>query len=139
MEINYRKKLEKHLKRKLKSTEIVHHIDGDSYNNKLKNLQICTHAEHLKLHRNKKEVNSQWKAKLNNFTKLVIDKQAPITDLLSLFFTEKQQQIIYLRLNKQRLSKTDSEYYSRTIKPKLKALAYAPLQRISEQLIWEII
>ena len=40
--LEHRKVLEEHLGRKLKSEEIVHHIDGDKQNNDLNNLQIMT-------------------------------------------------------------------------------------------------
>jgi hypothetical protein len=36
--------------------EIVHHIDGDKKNNKIDNLQLMTHSEHMRLHRQKHTV-----------------------------------------------------------------------------------
>lgn len=48
----HRKIMEEHLQRKLLSTEIVHHIDGNKQNNNISNLQIVTRAEHLKIHHN---------------------------------------------------------------------------------------
>lgn len=41
--------IEKYLGRKLKSSEHVHHIDGNPKNNKITNLQIMTNSEHRKL------------------------------------------------------------------------------------------
>lgn len=41
------------LGRKLKPTEIVHHIDGNKINNDPNNLEIMTIAEHSSMHRNK--------------------------------------------------------------------------------------
>ena len=38
--------MEKHLGRKLKASEDVHHIDGNKSNNKIKNLEIIDHGEH---------------------------------------------------------------------------------------------
>ena len=43
--------MENHLGRKLKSEEIIHHIDKDHGNNNIDNLQIVTRSEHMKLHR----------------------------------------------------------------------------------------
>lgn len=63
-----RKKMEKHLNRKLKTYEVVHHINGNWKDNSIKNLQIVTQSEHMKIHwderRNdiKKEV-YKWKRK----------------------------------------------------------------------------
>lgn len=42
--------MEKKLGRGLKSDEIVHHIDGDIFNNNPENLQLVSRREHLLLH-----------------------------------------------------------------------------------------
>lgn len=47
--MNYRKIVEKNLKRKLKPSEIVHHIDGNQHNNSLLNLEVVqSQSEHTK-------------------------------------------------------------------------------------------
>ena len=42
--------MEEKLGRKLESWEIVHHIDGDKWNNSPENLEVMTQSEHMKLH-----------------------------------------------------------------------------------------
>ena len=42
--------MEKHLGRKLDSSEIVHHVDGDGLNNDICNLEIMSRSEHMKHH-----------------------------------------------------------------------------------------
>ena len=46
----HRIQAEKKLGRKLEPGEVVHHKDGDMYNNSLKNLEIMTASEHGKMH-----------------------------------------------------------------------------------------
>jgi hypothetical protein len=47
--------IEKHIWRYLLDTEIIHHIDGDTLNNNINNLQIMTASEHSILHCNFKK------------------------------------------------------------------------------------
>ena len=42
--------MEQHLGRKLEKNEIIHHIDGNGFNNDIENLQIMTRNEHTSLH-----------------------------------------------------------------------------------------
>lgn len=47
--------MECYIGRWLKENEVVHHINGDRKDNRLKNLQLMTRSEHTKLHRNKRK------------------------------------------------------------------------------------
>lgn len=49
--LEHRYVMEGLLGRPLKSSEIVHHIDGDKFNNEPSNLVIVTRSEHMRLHR----------------------------------------------------------------------------------------
>jgi hypothetical protein len=42
--------VEQHLGRRLESTEIVHHINGDPMDDRLENLQVVSRAEHAAIH-----------------------------------------------------------------------------------------
>lgn len=42
--------MENYLGRKLKATEVVHHIDGDGLNNNIENLEVMTKSEHSRHH-----------------------------------------------------------------------------------------
>lgn len=56
--------MEKHLGRKLKRNEIVHHIDGNKSNNNIENLTIMSLSEHARLHATGRAVNEKTKQKL---------------------------------------------------------------------------
>lgn len=48
--LNSRFKMEKHIKRSLMPTEVIHHIDGDYTNDKMSNLMLLRRNDHSKLH-----------------------------------------------------------------------------------------
>ena len=49
----HRLTMENHLGRKLLRNEIVHHIDGDKFNNEISNLKLCSYKEHSVIHNQK--------------------------------------------------------------------------------------
>jgi len=59
-ELIHRNTMEKELGRKLKKDQIVHHIDGNIFNNKIENLQVTNRSKHASLHQ-QKENNNNWK------------------------------------------------------------------------------
>ena len=52
--------MEQHLGRSLKDNEDVHHINGDSLDDRIENLQLMTHSEHSSL-TNTGDSHPQWK------------------------------------------------------------------------------
>lgn len=57
--------MEEHLGRKLKSDEVVHHINGDKRDNRIGNLQVMTLSEHSRIHRTGKPLPPETKKKLS--------------------------------------------------------------------------
>jgi len=52
----HRKVMEKHLCRKLLTTEVVHHIDRNKTNNSLENLELMSNSDHSILHHTKEVI-----------------------------------------------------------------------------------
>lgn len=82
----------------------------------------------------------------NNYFK---SKQVELKDLLSLkdeynleyslsqLFSPKQKELFFKKLRKEKLSKTEREYFSRVVKKKLLALANSELHRLAQKLLLE--
>lgn len=51
--------MEQHLGRKLKRSEQIHHINGDSLDNRVENMMVLTNAEHQRLHWKERTVEEQ--------------------------------------------------------------------------------
>lgn len=57
----HRDVMEKHLGRKLSEDEIIHHINGNTLDNCIENLQVMTQSEHARLHhKGKKKAKCGW-------------------------------------------------------------------------------
>ena len=133
--INYREIMEKQLGRKLLSSELVHHIDGNMHNNDPTNLALMTtHSEHRAQNHPTKEIYRKRIDKL--LTRLEHSRYDELYEALSSFFTKRQIEIIFRRLLKLPISKTEQQYFYRTIKKKLRALANPLLHKIGGWM-WE--
>ena len=56
--------MEQHLGRPLTDDEVVHHINGDTFDNRIENLQLMTRTEHTRLHCIKNNKNRNNKGSL---------------------------------------------------------------------------
>jgi len=54
---------------------------------------------------------------------------------LNAFFTDRQIEIIMKKYNGEKLTKSEGEYYSRSIKKKIVALANKRLNQMAEQIL----
>lgn len=57
----HRKEMEKHLGRKLRKNEVVHHKDGDKLNNKIENLELMDRSIHCSMHNKKRRFTNKIK------------------------------------------------------------------------------
>lgn len=67
--------------------------------------------------------------------KLEMKRAAVFNDAASELFTEKQKAVMMRVLNHEMLTKTEKEYYSRVIKPRLKAIRNPDVQSIAATLL----
>ena len=90
--------MEKHLKRYLKPSEQVHHINGDILNNDISNLKLFkSNSEHILF-----ETNKRFGTKLYNnkemLTDLYLNKNLPIDEIASILKCHKR--VIFHKINK---------------------------------------
>jgi hypothetical protein len=67
--------------------------------------------------------------------KLDEQRSTLFTEAASELFTEKQKELMFKMLNHEPLTKTEREYYSRSVKPRLKALRNPDLQTTAATLL----
>jgi hypothetical protein len=131
----YRQVMEEKIGRKLKREEIVHHIDGDSCNNDIKNLKIVSAKEHNSY---KKRTKEEWDQLIKEAIEKNDDASAKdFYDNLDIIFSAKQRHLFFKKIYSEKMSKTEKEYYSRTVKKKIKLLAHEEIHKICKRIIYQ--
>lgn len=75
----------------------------------------------------------QAQAKLEDF--LSVKEELGFEYALSQVFSPKQKELFYKKLKREKLTKTEKEYFSRVVKKKVLALANSELHRLSQRLL----
>lgn len=70
----YRKIIEDHIGRELQTDEVIHHINGNHYDNRLENLMILDSSTHGKLHAAQRIKDSKRIKKIISIDKNTLDK-----------------------------------------------------------------
>ena len=76
---------------------------------------------------------SQTQATLNEF--LLVKDELKLEYALSQVFSSKQKELFLKKLKREKLTKTEREYFSRAVKKKVLALANTELHRLSQKLL----
>lgn len=76
---------------------------------------------------------NQSQAKLNEL--LLVKDELSLEYSLSQVFSPKQKELFLKKLKREKLTKTEKEYFSRTIKKKVLALANPEMHRLSQKLL----
>jgi len=76
---------------------------------------------------------SQSQARLNDF--LSVKDELSLEYSLSQIFSPKQKDLFFKKLKREKLTKTEKEYFSRVVKKKVLALANSQLHRLSQKLL----
>lgn len=71
---------------------------------------------------------------MNTYDLLLKKTREDLDKSLLTFFTNRQKQIILKTLRGKRLSKTESHYYSRVIKKKLRAISNPTLHKLAQDM-----
>ena len=78
---------------------------------------------------------SQAQSKLNDL--LSVKEQFNLEYAMSQIFSPKQKELFLKKLNREKLTKTEKEYFSRAVKKKILALANQELHNLSRKLLEE--
>jgi hypothetical protein len=108
-----------------------------SFLKKLKNnSDFSVAGREMSVHRLKTIFNnyfSQAQARLNEL--VVVKDELNLEYALSQVFSPKQKELFLKRLKREKLTKTEKEYFSRVVKKKVLALANPELHRLSRRLL----